>query len=73
MTSETKKKRKNGVTSSETDKKRWLKTRIWRKKKAKNGQLASLVKEISLASNAFNHLIFHLFRETEIANVDQCQ
>lgn len=61
------------MTSSETDKKRWLKTRIWRKKKAKNDQLASLVKEISLASNAFHHLIIHLFRETKIANVDQCQ
>ncbi|XP_047044219.1 probable serine/threonine-protein kinase PBL7 [Lolium rigidum] len=51
LTSETKKKRKNGATSSETDKKRWLKTRIWRKKKAKNDQLASLVKEISLANS----------------------
>nr|AAQ93630.1 putative protein kinase [Triticum turgidum] len=50
-TSETKKKRKNGASSSEPDKKRWFKTKIWRKKKAKNKQLATLVKEISLPNS----------------------
>ncbi|VAH20718.1 unnamed protein product [Triticum turgidum subsp. durum] len=50
-TSETKKKRKNGASSSEPDNKRWFKTKIWRKKKAKNKQLATLVKEISLPNS----------------------
>ncbi|KAM3405039.1 hypothetical protein ACQJBY_007870 [Aegilops geniculata] len=50
-TSETKKKRKNGASSSEPDKKRWFKNKIWRKKKAKNKQLATLVKEISLPNS----------------------
>jgi hypothetical protein len=70
---ETKNKRKNGATSSEMDKKRWLKNRLWRKKKAKNEQLASLVKEISLTSNAFHHLIVHPFREIKFthANINE--
>ncbi|XP_044975894.1 probable serine/threonine-protein kinase PBL7 [Hordeum vulgare subsp. vulgare] len=51
LTSETKKKRKNVAASSEPDKKRWFKNKIWKKKKAKNEQLATLVKEISLANS----------------------
>uniref|UniRef100_A0A452ZG80 Uncharacterized protein n=1 Tax=Aegilops tauschii subsp. strangulata TaxID=200361 RepID=A0A452ZG80_AEGTS len=72
-TSETKKKRKNGASSSEPDKKRWFKNKIWRNKKAKNKQLATLVKEISLPSNALHHLIIHLCRETKFSNACQYQ
>lgn len=73
LTSETKKKRKNVAASSEPDKKRWFKNKIWKKKKAKNEQLATLVKEISLASNAFHHLIIHLCSETKFSNACQYQ
>ncbi|XP_014753743.1 probable serine/threonine-protein kinase PBL7 [Brachypodium distachyon] len=51
LTSETNKKRKNGATSLEMDKSKWLKNRIWKKKKPKNEQLATLVKEISLKNS----------------------
>nr|AAP31052.1 putative protein kinase [Hordeum vulgare] len=62
LTSETKKKRKNVAASSEPDKKRWFKNKIWKKKKAKNEQLATLVKEISLATklNSAMHVNINL-------------
>ncbi|KAL6609710.1 hypothetical protein ACP70R_039679 [Stipagrostis hirtigluma subsp. patula] len=54
LTSESKKKRKNPTTDPEPGKKKWIKKKIWgRKKKKKNeqGGLASLVKEISLSNS----------------------
>jgi hypothetical protein len=56
LTSESKKKKKNPTTTPEPEKGKWIKKRIWKKKKkekVRNEQigLANLVKEISLSSN----------------------